>query len=78
MSRPDDYDRGLDDGWALAPISGRPSAEYLRGYLGGIQDADDECAAVGIWFACGSQVGKKRRHMLSEARRLLRIVTSDD
>lgn len=76
MTRPDDYDRGLDDGWALAPIAHGRSADYLRGYLAGIADADDEAAAVGLWLVCGAQVGKKRRHMITEARRLLRATTS--
>lgn len=71
MSRSDKYDAGLDDGWALAPIRYGACAEYLRGYLAGMQDAGDECAAVGIVLRCGSQVGKRHRYMLSEARRLL-------
>jgi hypothetical protein len=78
MNRPDNYDIGLDDGWSLAPIAIGDCSAYLRGYLAGIADADDECAAVGIGISYGSQLGKKRRYMISEARRLLRIVTSDD
>lgn len=73
----DIYSEGRDDGWELAPIRHGASADYLQGYIGGIADADDDSAAVGIQIAPGSQVGRKRRRMLSEARRLLRNLTSD-